>query len=181
MNPNFINFSCITLRLSCWFTHININYKRLTDQSVLGAVIYLSMIFLREKLGRLYPSPFSGIEHAGRGFWRIVSTPALHAIALDPQRTPPHNNDHTPSFPFTPVPTQPPIPSLNPNLGELVDTLTEQVRNLTATVTWSCFTPIATGYFTPFPRCLNAGCLQKSAIVVVFSFRCLYLYLYLYL
>ena len=53
---------------------------------------------------RAMPLLRSGIEHAGRGFWRIVSTPALKAIALDPQRTPPHNDDRTPPLPIAPVP-----------------------------------------------------------------------------
>ncbi len=48
---------------------------------------------------RAMPLLRSGIEHTGRGFWRIVSTPALQAIALDPQRTPPHNDDQTPTLP----------------------------------------------------------------------------------
>ena len=52
---------------------------------------------------RAMPLLRSGIEHAGRGFWRIVSAPALKAIALDPQITPAHNDD-TPAHLLTPVP-----------------------------------------------------------------------------
>ena len=53
---------------------------------------------------RAMPLLRSGIEHAGRGFWRIVSTPALQAIALDPQITPAHNDD-TPDRPLEPAST----------------------------------------------------------------------------
>ena len=82
---------------------------------------------------RAMPLLRSGIEHAGRGFWRIVSAPALKAIALDPQKTPAHNDD-TPAHPLTPAPTQSAIPCPTPHLEDIVCTLAEQVRDLTATV-----------------------------------------------
>ena len=80
---------------------------------------------------RAMPLLRSGIEHAGRGFWRIVSASALKAIALDPQITPAHNDD-TPAHLLTPAPIQSAIPC--PHLEDIVCTLVEQVRDLTATV-----------------------------------------------
>ena len=79
---------------------------------------------------RAMPLLRSGIEHTGRGFWRIVSTPALQAIALDPQRTPPHNDDQTPTLPLAPAPAQSSIPSSTPHLEDLVYALVEQVSDL---------------------------------------------------
>ena len=83
----------------------------LASQRPEGELLELTQSQIADALGvsersviRAMPLLRSGIEHAGRGFWRVVSAPALKAIALDPQRTPPHNDDRTPPLPIAPVP-----------------------------------------------------------------------------
>ena len=82
---------------------------------------------------RAMPLLRSGVEHAGRGFWRIVSAPALQAIALDPQITPAHNDD-TPARPLEPASTTTPKRSKNANPPPPQDSdgLAEKVAELTA-------------------------------------------------
>ena len=113
----------------------------LASQRPQGELLELTQSQIADALGvsersviRAMPLLRSGIEHAGRGFWRVVSAPALKAIALDPQRTPPHNDDRTPPLPIAPVPaaTTTRSRSINPPPPQDSDDLAEKFAELTA-------------------------------------------------
>ena len=112
----------------------------LASQRPQGELLELTQSQIADALGvsersviRAMPLLRSGIEHAGRGFWRIVSVPALKAIALDPQITPAHNDD-TPPRPLEPAPTATTTrsKSANPPPPQDSDGLAEKVAELTA-------------------------------------------------